>query len=131
MIAYSHKEEADTKGNSRDPQKKEPVHHRKITRKQKPSFFISRYFKEEKEAIHERFPKSSPKIQGSKRNGFRETAIPSEKTKTGNENGKTGKPVMRKEHKENFFERNLTGRTSKTEDAEENLQEMMCEVHGI
>ena len=80
MIAYSHKEEADTKGNSRDPQKKEPVHRRKITRKQKSFHF--REFEEEKEAIHERFPKSSRKIQGSKRNGFRETAIPSEKTKT-------------------------------------------------
>lgn len=101
MIAYSHKEEADTKGNSRDPQKKEPVHRRKITRKQKSFHF--REFEEEKEAIHERFPKSSRKIQGSKRNGFRETAIPSEKTKTENENGKTGKPVMRKEHKRNNF----------------------------
>ena len=129
MIAYSHKEEADTKGNSRDPQKKEPVHHRKITRKQKSFHF--REFEEEKEAIHERFPKSSRKIQGSKRNGFRETAIPSEKTKTGNENGKTGKPVMRKEHKGTIFKKNLTGRTYKTEDAEENLRKMMCEVHKI
>ena len=129
MIAYSHKEEADTKGNSRDSQKKEPVHRRKITRKQKSFHF--REFEEEKEAIHERFPKSSRKIQGSKRDGFRETAIPSEKTKTGNENGKTGKPVMRKEHKGTIFKRNLTGRTSKTEDAEENLRKMMCEVHKI
>ena len=123
MIAYSHKEEADTKGNSRDPQKKEPVHHRKITRKQKPSCFISRYFKEEKEAIHERFPKSSPKIQGSNRKEFRETAIPSEKTKTGKENRKTGKPVMRKEHKGAIFKRNLTGRTSKTEGAGESARD--------
>ena len=63
------------------------------------------------------FQNSFPKNQESNRKGFRETAIPSEKTKEGNENRKTGKPVMRKEHKENFFERNLTGRTSKTEDA--------------
>ena len=108
MIAYSHKEEADTKGNSRDPQKKEPVHHRKITRKQKSSFFISREFKEEKEAIHERFPKSSPKIQGSNRKEFRETAIPSEKAETGKENKNTGKPVMRKEHKRSIFSKGIS-----------------------
>ena len=90
MIAYSHKEEADTKGNSRDPQKKEPVHHRKITRKQKSFHF--REFEEEKEAIHERFPKSSPKIQGSNAKEFRETAIPSEKTKTGKKTKKLGSP---------------------------------------
>ena len=58
-----------------------------------------------------------PRKQGSNRKVFRETAIPSEKTKTGKENRKTGKPVMRKEHKGTIFKRNLTGRTSKTEDA--------------
>ena len=90
MIAYSHKEEADTKGNSRDPQKDEPVHRRKITRKQKSFHF--REFEEEKEAIHERFPKSSRKIQGSKRDGFRETAIPSEKAKEGKKTENLGSP---------------------------------------
>lgn len=65
MIAYSHKEEADTKGNSRDPQKKEPVHRRKITRKQKSFHF--REFEEEKEAIHERFPQKLPKNSGKQK----------------------------------------------------------------
>ena len=46
-----------------------------------------------------------PRKQGSNRKVFRETAIPSEKTKTGKENRKTGKPVMRKEHKGNIFQK--------------------------
>ena len=92
MIAYSHKEEADTKGNSRDPQKKEPVHHRKITRKQKPSFFISRYFKEEKEAIHERFPQSSQKNQGGNRKKFGKRQFRLRKPKQEKKTEKLGSP---------------------------------------
>ena len=87
--------------------------------------------KKKKKPSMRNFPKAPEKTQGSSRKEFRETAIPSEKTKTGNENRKTGKPVMRKEHKGTIFKRNLTGRTSKTEDAEENLRKMMCEVHKI
>ena len=92
MIAYSHKEEADTKGNSRDPQKKEPVHHRKITRKQKNSFSFPGISKKKKKPSMKHFQNSFPKNQESNRKEFRETAIPSEKAKEGKKTENLGSP---------------------------------------
>ena len=92
MIAYSHKEEADTKGNSRDPEKKEPVHHRKITRKQKSSFSFPGISKKKKKPSMKHFQNSFPKNQESNRKEFRETAIPSEKAKEGKKTENLGSP---------------------------------------
>ena len=91
MIAYSHKEEADTKGNSRDPQKKEPVHHRKITRKQK-RFFIPGNSKKKKKPSMKDFPKAPEKFREAKGTDFGKRQFHPRKPKQETKTEKLGSP---------------------------------------